>query len=118
MASIQVTRRLQYQGLLARWFVFVDDVQIAKLRRGKPATLTTTQGRHTLMVGSKTRRTRSNALELDLTQSANVRLKCEVNPGFMRMAFFNGPLQNFRLAGSALRKELNIIDLSVQDADG
>lgn len=118
MATVQITRRLQAQSLLNGWFVFVDDVRMAKLRRGKPVTVTTTQGQHALMIGSKNRRTTSNTLELDQTQSGNVRLKCEVNPGFMKMVFFNGPMQNLRLGGSALRHELNLIELSVQDADG
>jgi hypothetical protein len=90
---------------------------MAKLRRGKPVPVTTTPGRHTLMIGSKNRRTRSNTLELDQSQSDNVLLKCEVNPGFMSMVLFSGPMQNFRLAGSTLRHELNLIELTVQDAD-
>lgn len=118
MASIQITRRLQYQGLVGRWFVFLDDVRIAKLRRRKPVTVTTTRGRHELMVGSSSRRTRSDTLEIDLTQVDSIRLRCEANPGFMRMVFFNGPMQNLRLAGSTLRNELNMIELSVQDPVG
>jgi hypothetical protein len=115
VTSIQVTRRLQYQELFGRWFVYIDEVQVGKLRRGRPVVVTTTRGQHTLTVASKGGRTRSNALELDLTQVDSIRLKCEVNPGYMRMVLSNGPLQNFRLAGSAMRNQVKIIDLSVQD---
>jgi hypothetical protein len=53
--------------------------------------VTVADGRHALMVGLKSRRTRSGAVELDVSSSRPVRLKCQVNPGFRRMVFFGGP---------------------------
>jgi hypothetical protein len=66
------------------------------------------------MIGSKSRCTRSNFLHVDLN-SADLHFKCEVNPGFSRRMFSDGPMQNFRLAKSVTRNELAIIDLSSLD---
>ena len=114
VAAIQITRRLQYQQLFGRWFAYLDDVPVAKLPRGKALLIEATPGPHSLMIGSKNRRSRSNTLHVDLN-SADVRFKCEVNPGLSRMMFSNGPMQNFRLAKSAARNELAAIDLSSLD---
>ena len=113
MASIQVTRRLQYQELFGRWYVYLDDVRVAKLRRGKPGIISTKPGQHKVMIGSKSRFTRSNTLQLDLEAADKARLKCAVNRGYARMVFFGNISQNLRLAGSAVRKELALIELSV-----
>jgi hypothetical protein len=114
VAAIQITRRLQYQELFGRWFAYLDGVPAAKLQRGKPVLIETTPGPHSLMIGSKGRRTRSNLVHVDVN-ATDVRFKCEVNSGFSRMMFANGPKNNLRLAASAARNELAIIDLSADD---
>lgn len=85
---LQISRRGELQGLLSVWFLFVDDVPVARLRNGGTRAVTVTNGRHTLMVGLKSRSTRSDAVELDFSSSRPVRLKCQVNPKFRKMVFF------------------------------
>jgi hypothetical protein len=113
VAAIQ-TPTAPIPGAVWQVVCVLDDVPLAKPRRGKPLIVRATPGPHSLMIGSKSRRTRSNFLHVDLN-SADLHFKCEVNPGFSRMMFSNGAMQNFRLAMSATRNELAIIDLSSLD---
>ena len=91
MPTLHISRRRELQGLLSVWFLFVDEVPVARLRNGGTASVTVTSGHHTLIVGLKSRRTRSDAVELNASSSGVFRLKCQVNPRIRRMVFLGTP---------------------------
>ena len=74
--------------------------------------MTASDGKHSIMVARKSRRTTSNSLELDLSQSKPVSLRCQVNPGFARMVFSNSPSQNLQMARPGLGHGL--LELSME----
>jgi hypothetical protein len=98
---LQISRRRELQGLLSVWFLFVDDVSVARLRSGDAASVTVGTGRHTFMVGLKSRRTRSNAVEMEVSSPEPIHLDCRMNPAFRKLVFLgrtgtefaNSPIQ-------------------------
>ena len=83
-ATIQISRghRL-YQGVGAKWLVFIDGVWVGKAPnslQGRVVTFTITAGSHIVKIWSKHGASCSNELALDLVSETTRRLICDVNP--------------------------------------